>query len=54
MIEAVFAADVPGGGRESRVAGEDVAYEGGIEIVDGEEGVEGAFGEGSLAACSGG
>ena len=54
MVNAELGADPAGGGGEGGQVGEEEGYERGVEIVDGREGVEGAFGEGAFGAGAGG
>jgi hypothetical protein len=54
VIDAVFRADPAGGGAEDGQIGEGERNEGGVEIVDGGEGVERALGERAFGAGAGG
>ena len=54
MIHLVVGANASGGGYKYALAGGGVSDERGIEIVDGQEGVEGSLGHGAFGSSTGG
>ena len=54
VLEAILSPDVAGGAGIAGVVGEDITHQRRVEVMDGKEGIEWAFREGSLAASSGG